>query len=219
MQQMDHVLPLRTKSPRFDPPSPADICRARAFIHPSRVYERRMQIGTAGICLTEASHRGNNMWPSFQELQHALAIAYCFDLRDYGSPADASLHEMQTRLESHITDLVSLSSRGATDDLQFLLLLTGFEALKDQILKRGFVLSSDQTTNDYGTVMAHIESRFRQVVNLPFSSLIVEMDEDVASRDLLSLFHGIALERNGLQEESQAEAQHEERGSVPETRK
>lgn len=91
-----------------------------------------------------------------------------------------------------------MPDRGAPRDLPLLLLLTGAKAFKEQVEKTGFLLSIEQTTNDYATAIAHIEMLFRQAANMPLRSLVLDEEGDEPSIGLVNLFQSIAVERNGV---------------------
>lgn len=179
-------------------------------MRPSHVFERRLHIGSATVCLTEASGERGRRWPSSQQLRNALAIAYVFDLRDHSSLNIVWLHEARCWMESATIGLWAMPDRGAPSDLPLLLLLTGAAAFKEHVEKTGFLLSVEQTTNDFAIAIDHIEMLFRQAANMPFRSLILDGEGEKSSEDLSNLLQSIALERNGIREEIQLDAQKEQ---------
>jgi len=197
---MERILPLRITNPRFAMASSADIYRAKAILHPSHAFECRLPTNatfSTTVCLTGTTVEDTASWPSFQHLQSALAIALVFDLQDYSNGATGSLCEMQARLDSSLGDLARLGNRGPPSDMPFLLLLSNSEAFQKQLEKTNFVLGTQRPTNDYDAAISDIEMRFRTALNLPFTSLILKLEEGVRPKDLLETFEHIAEQRNG----------------------
>lgn len=195
---MERVLPIRTAEPRYAVASTADCARAKAIVQSSRVFESRIEIGATSISLTATTATDIKPWPTFENLQTALALAFVFDLQDYSNGTSGSLSDMQSRLESSLTELASLENRGAPTDLPFLLLLDGSQNLKSQIKKLGFILQDQSSTHDFDKVVADVEARFRNVVKLPLTALVLNIKEDKPPTELLNAFATVGSQRNGL---------------------
>jgi hypothetical protein len=197
---MEHILPLRTTEPRYAEPSAADYHRAQASSRSSYTVESRFDAGANSISLIRLSEKGTKSWPSFQDLQSALALALVFDMQDYGNGTIGPHSELQARLESSLLDLASLENRGTPDDLPFLLILLNSDAFSKTVKKTGYSLKGAQhVTYDPGLAISEIELRFRQVVRLPLTSLVVELNAGSTPTALLDTFGRIGSRRNGLE--------------------
>jgi hypothetical protein len=207
---MERILPIRTAEPRYAVPTIADCARAQSMLQPSGVFKTEFRIGGASRFLTTTTAVTNvKLWPSFENFQSALALAFVFDLQDYSNGTSGFLSEMQSRLESSLTELSSLENRGPPNDLPFLLLLDGSGHLKSQIMNRGYVLKDVGSTRDFNAAVADVESRFRDVVKLPLTALVLDIEEDKPPADLLNVFATVESQRNGLSVIAETENQTE----------
>jgi hypothetical protein len=203
---MERALPLRTTEPRYAMPLTADSLRASALLSSDDSFECHFRSGTFGLHLTGISKRAPS-WPSFQDLQSALALGFVFDLQDYGNGTCCTVFEVQTRLDTALMDLASLENRGCPNELPFLLLLINADQFRNQIKNLGYVLTNQRLTNDYDLAITDIETRFRGVVKLPLTSLVLNIEPEVPPAELLTTLERIGNERNGLRAIVESEEQ------------
>jgi hypothetical protein len=203
---MERALPLRTTEPRYALPMTADCLRAKALLMSDYPFECQFQSGALDFCFTGMSV-ATQPWPSFEALQSALALGFVFDLQDYGNGTSCMFSELQARLDTVLAELASLENRGCPDELPFLLLLINADHFKNQIGKLEYVLLDQRLTNDYDLAITDIEARFRGVVRLPLTRLILRIEEDVPPTELLKTLERIGSQRNGLQAITESEEQ------------
>ncbi|KAH7392970.1 hypothetical protein BKA66DRAFT_567695 [Pyrenochaeta sp. MPI-SDFR-AT-0127] len=203
--QMDRVLPLRLVEPRFAPPLPADHLRARAALHPQRIYNFQFQIADVDLSLTGTSASDDTKWPAFQNLQNALAVAFVFDLQDYGSSVSEPFSELSARIESTLTVMNSLNNRGAPSEMTFVALYSNFKKFSDQLAQTPFLLKNGHSTCDSTIALAEIESYFRDTVILPYKSCVMDKNGISKSNGLLDILRNIGIQRNALPIVTEAE--------------
>jgi hypothetical protein len=104
-------------------------------------------------------------------------------------------------------DLASLENRGCPNELPFLLLLINADQFRNQIKNLGYVLTNQRLTNDYDLAITDIETRFRGVVKLPLTSLVLNIEPEVPPAELLTTLERIGNERNGLRAIVESEEQ------------
>ncbi|KAH7090801.1 hypothetical protein FB567DRAFT_300162 [Paraphoma chrysanthemicola] len=206
MAQIEYSLPLRTTQPRYAPPSLANTLRAKALLHSHSTLECRLRTGEGSFCLTAAPMEDAKTWPSFDNLQSALAVGFIFDLQDYSDGTSGSLSEMQARLGSSLLNLSSLENRGAPSDLPFVLLLSNSEAFKKQLVISKFIHGENQPTREYVTALSDIEAHFRQVVKLPLICHVLQLEEDSTPTSLIQIIENVATQRNIPRHVSESES-------------
>jgi hypothetical protein len=184
----------------------ADCLRAKALLMSDDAFECQLRSGALDLCFTGMSV-ATQPWPSFEALQSALALGYVFDLQDYGNGTSCTFSELQARLDAALADLASLENRGCPNELSFLLLLINADHFKTQIKNLGYVLLDQHLTNEYDLAITDIEARFRGVVRLPLTSLILKIEENVPPAELLETLEWIGSQRNGLQAIAESEEQ------------
>lgn len=137
-------------------------------------------------------------WPTFQNLQNALAVAFVFDLQDYGSGTSGPFSELSARIESTIKVLEGLNNRGPPSELALICLFSNFEKLNSQLSEMPFFLKSEQPTSDGTAVITEIESHFQSSISLPYISCILDKDESSEPKALLEILQRIGIQRNAL---------------------
>ncbi|KAH8710057.1 hypothetical protein GQ44DRAFT_776823 [Phaeosphaeriaceae sp. PMI808] len=207
VDQMERVLPRQAVAPRYSLPSCADYLRSKALWHPSHIFECPFQSGPIQFAVTGTSVTDLRVWPTFQNLQSALVLALIFDLQDYSDRASPAFYEMPARLETNLTNLSVLESRGPPSDLPILLMLHNYEAFKRQIRTTKYCLLDGQYTNDYEFALIDIEERVCSTVTLTSMTLVLYIEEGSAPTELIDAILQIDRQRNEGRVDLRAEKQ------------